>query len=90
MESVVFVARFAFSVAAPEHQSHDSTRSQLSCTPLLQPRPLGSCTHMALFCLMTVCVEPSLEAGSPGGQAYRHTQIKSKQIKPKACMLSEA
>lgn len=45
---------------------------------------------MALFCLMTVCVEPSLEAESPGGQAYRHRQIKSKQIEHKACMLSEA
>lgn len=89
-EPLVFVARFAFSSFAPEHQSHDSTRSQLACSLVLQLWSLGSCRHMALFCLMTVCVAESRKDGVLVGRQIVTLRLKGNKLSPKACMPSEA
>lgn len=73
---------FFFFCVAAGNQSHDSTRSQLACSAEPQYWPLGSCRHMALFCLMTVCACACLrlEGGIPGEPADCRTPIKQKQI----------
>lgn len=74
-----------FPYLAAGYQSHDSTRSQLACSAEPQHWPLGTCRHMALFCLMTVCACACLrlEGEIPGELADCHTPIKQNKFTPR-------